>query len=126
MIQKVGKILIYGFLLWLTVFAGSILIFPIKDQDPIFFETLISLILAASTVLFGHLYFKNEILSLKYCLIVGICWTLINIGIDLPMFSYGPMKRTFLEYMTDIGLTYIMIPIILSVFAFRTNVSHKK
>ena len=125
MIKKVGKVLLYGFLLWLTVFAGSILIFPIKEYDPIFFETLISIILAAATVLFGHLYFKNETVSLKYCLLVGFCWALLNIIIDLPMFSYGPMKRPFLNYMTDIGLTYLMIPIILSVFAYRADQSNK-
>ena len=125
MLAKVGKVLLYGFLLWLTVFAGSVLIFPIKENDPIFFETLISLILAASTVVFGHLYFKKEIVSLKYCLIVGVSWALLNIAIDLPMFSYGPMKRPFLNYMTDIGLTYLMIPIILSVFAYRSAKKEK-
>ena len=121
MLARVGKVLLYGFLLWLTVFAGYVLIFPIKEHDPIFFETLISLILAASTVLFGHLYFRNEKVNLKYCLLVGLSWAILNMAIDLPMFSYGPMKRPFLSYMTDIGLTYLMIPIILSVFAFRSD-----
>ena len=125
MIKKAGKILLYGFLLWLTVFAGSIIIFPIKADDPIFFETLISLILAASTVLFGHLYFYKEKPSLKRCLIIGFSWAALNILIDLPMFSYGPMKRPFIEYMTDIGLTYLMIPIILSVFAYRSGSTGK-
>ena len=116
--KRIGKILLYGFLLWLTVFAGSVVIFPVKNTDPIFFETLISIILATATVVFGYLYFNSEKASLKNCLLVGFAWMLINVAIDLPLFSYGPMQRPFAEYMTDIGLTYLMIPIILSAFAY--------
>ncbi len=119
MINRIGKVLLYGFLLWLTVFAGSVLIYPLKENDPIFFETLISIILAASTVIFGYLYFQKDLPNLPKCLSVGFAWALINIGIDLPLFSYGPMKRPWVEYMTDIGLTYLMIPIILIAFAFK-------
>lgn len=119
MLNRIGKVLLYGFLLWLTVFAGSFFIFPIKESNPLFFETLISLILAAATVLYGYIYFRNERISLKSCLIVGFGWALLNIAIDLPLFSYGPMKKELIDYMTDIGLTYLMIPIILSAFAYK-------
>jgi uncharacterized membrane protein YpjA len=117
--KHIGKILLYGFLLWLTVFVGSFFIFPLKQTNPPFFETLISLILAGSTVLYGHIYFQKEKISLKSCLLVGLAWVIINLVIDLPLFSAGPMEKTFSDYMTDIGLTYLMIPIILSVFAFK-------
>ncbi len=117
--KHIGKIFLFGFLLWLTVFVGSFFIFPVKQANPLFFETLISIILAVCTVLYGHIYFDQEKLTLKHCITVGLTWTIINIAIDLPLFSYGPMKKTFVDYMTDIGLTYLMIPIILSVYAFR-------
>ena len=121
MMKRLGKIVLYGFLLWLSVFAGSVVIFPVKASDPIFFETLISLILASATVVFGYLYFKTEKASWRSCLRVGIIWILVNIAIDLPLFSYGPMKRPIAEYMTDIGLTYLMIPIILLAFSLGRN-----
>lgn len=117
--KNFGKIILFGFLLWLTVFAGAFIIFPLKESNPLFFETLISIILAAATVLYGNIYFRNETISLRKCITTGLTWALINILIDLPMFSFGPMKRSFAEYMTDIGLTYLMIPIILSAFALR-------
>ncbi len=121
MLNTLARILIYGFLLWLTVFAASIAIFPIKKADPIFFETLISIILAAATVLYGFIYFNKRKNTLGECLTVGISWMIINIAIDLPMFSYGPMKRSFADYMTDIGLTYLMIPIIVLAFSIKSK-----
>ena len=36
----------------------------------------------------------------------------ICIGLDLLMFMWGPMKMSFIDYMKDIGLTYLMLPII--------------
>ena len=116
----------YGFFLWLTVFAASIAIFPIKKVDPIFFETLISIILAAATVLFGFIYFYKRKNTLRACLSVGVSWMIVNIAIDLPMFSYGPMKRSFSDYMTDIGLTYLMIPIIILAFSIKSKSTSAK
>ena len=121
MLNTLARILIHGFLLWLTVFAASIAIFPIKKADPIFFETLISIILAAATVLYGFIYFYKRKNTLGECLTVGISWMIINIAIDLPMFSYGPMKRSFADYMTDIGLTNLMIPIIVLAFSIKSK-----
>lgn len=37
---------------------------------------------------------------------------LINIAIDLCLFSWGPMKMNFGDYIQDIGFTYLIIPII--------------
>jgi uncharacterized membrane protein YagU involved in acid resistance len=119
--MKIGKIVLYGFLLWLTAFVGAFIVFPLKQSNPPLFETLVAVVLAAATVLYGRLYFRREEITLKYCIIVGFIWALINIIIDLPLFSYGPMKKDLADYMSDIGLTYLMIPIILSAFAFRRD-----
>ena len=109
----------YGILLWLTVFIAAFLIFPLKQSNPPFFETLITIVLCASTVAYGNLYFKKEDMTLKACLTTGVVWALINVAIDLPLFSFGPMKRPVTDYMTDIGLTYLVIPVITSVYAYR-------
>ncbi len=115
------KIILFGFLLWLTVFIASVAIYPVKQSNPTFFETLIAIILSTSTVLFGHVFFKSEKLILGKCIIVGLIWAIINIAFDLPLFLFGPMKRPLIDYMTDIGLTYVVIPIILSAFAYRKS-----
>ncbi len=118
--KQYAKTILYGFLLWATVFMVSFLIFPIKTSNPPFFETLISIILTGVTILYGHIYFKQEILSLKNCVKVGLVWAGVNLAIDLPLFLLdSPMKMEFGAYMTDIGLTYLMIPLILAVYANR-------
>ena len=63
--------------------------------------------------MFANLYFKKvEVHFLKEGFGVGLVWFAISIAIDLLMFMWGPMKMTFADYMMDIGLTYLMIPII--------------
>ncbi|NOZ75920.1 MAG: hypothetical protein GXO90_11215 [FCB group bacterium] len=111
--NKQGTIYLYGFLLWLTVFIGSILIYPVKNTDPIFFETLITIILVGFTVFFANLYLKKIQSDLsKAAVFAGIVWMIINIVIDLFMFSSGPMKMPIGNYFKDIGLTYLVIPMI--------------
>lgn len=124
MINKVRFVLkafLYGFILWASVFVMSFIVSPVKQTDPIFFETIITIILTAFTALYGYIFFKKGKPSLKTTLFVGIFWLLINILIDLPLFSFGPMKRPFVNYMTDIGLTYLVILIILPIFSYRNK-----
>ena len=65
-------------------------------------------------VLFTILYFnKIENKSVKEGVLVGIIWFAISLIIDLMMFlPESPMQMPFIEYMMDIGLTYLIIPII--------------
>ncbi len=43
---------------------------------------------------------------------LGIIWFIISIIIDLLMFMWGPMKMSFINYMMDIGFTYLIYPIV--------------
>jgi hypothetical protein len=61
----------------------------------------------------------------KNALYAGIIWMMVNILADLPLFSYGPMKKPFADYMTDIGLTYLIIPIITVGISLAANRSKK-
>ena len=107
-----GKLLLFGFLLWLTVFISSFVIFPLKSSNPPLFETLITIFLVLFTVIASHLYFSKSLLNVNKAIYTGITWMIVNIIIDLPLFSFGPMKKDIADYFTDIGLTYIIIPII--------------
>jgi drug/metabolite transporter (DMT)-like permease len=120
-LKFIVKTLLFGLILWASVFVVSFGLFNIKRTDPIFFETLITITLTVFTTLYGYIFFKKEKPLLKKSLIVGIIWLLVNIAIDLPMFSFGPMKRPFINYMTDIGFTYLVIPIILSIFSYKNK-----
>jgi len=107
-----GKLISFGFLLWITVFIASFIIFPLKETNPPFFETLVTIFLCLFTVLATVIYFKNSIPDVKKAITVGLIWMIINIVIDLPLFSFGPMKKSLYDYFTDIGFTYLIIPVI--------------
>jgi hypothetical protein len=115
----IGKTLLFGLFLWAAVFALSCIVFPVKQADPVFFETLITIILCVSTTLCGRVFFTKGKPSLKSAIITGIVWLVVNIAIDSFMFGFGPMKRPFVDYLKDIGLTYLVIPVIVSIFAYN-------
>ena len=114
MIMKhMGKKILFGVLLWLCIFVGSFFIFPFKKSDPVFFETLIQIISTFFAVSLTVLFFKKQQGNyLREGISVGLIWMIINLAIDIPLFSFGPMARPFIDYMKDIGLTYIIIPIL--------------
>jgi len=103
----------YGFLVWLIPFIVSVLIYPLKESQAPLFESIMPVIITASVVVFSMLSLrKPESRSLKAWIIVGIMWFLLCFLLDLTMFIWGPMKMPFTAYIKDIGLTYLIIPII--------------
>lgn len=111
--MKTSKLILYGFLLWLSIFAVSFILYPVRQNQPIYFETLITITLVLFTTLFSILFFKQTTdRYFKKGLIAGFLWMAINLIIDLPLFSFGPMKMLLLNYFEDIGFTYFVIPII--------------
>ena len=111
--KRYSKIGLFGFLVWLIPFAVSFLIFPIKTTLPALFESIMPVVLTFCVVLFSNLYFKKlEADFLKEGVILGVSWLAISLMLDLLMFMWEPMKMTFVNYMLDIGLTYLIIPTI--------------
>jgi amino acid transporter len=111
--KSLGKAILYGLLVWLIPFAVSILIFPIHDSNRPLFESIMPVVVTLSVVFFLVLYFKKlDKDFLKEGIWLGIIWLIISIVIDLLMFMWGPMKTSFVNYMADIGLTYLIMPII--------------
>lgn len=111
--KNLMKILFWGFLLWLGIFAVSFAIYPFKTEGSPLFETLIAISLTAGSVLFSIILFKNiDENYFETGVKVGITWLIINILLDLPLFSFGSMAMPLRLYFEDIGLTYLIIPII--------------
>jgi hypothetical protein len=82
------------------------------------FESIMPVIVAGAVVIFALLYFKNAMsVSVWEGLSLGLIWFAISFLIDLVMFSSGPMKMHFGEYIADVGIVYLMIPIITVGFA---------
>lgn len=117
--KSIKKMLLYGFLIWLIPFVTAFSIYSIHESNRILFESIMPVVITICVVSFAYLYFKNVDKSFfKEGLLIGIIWFTICIAIDLPMFMQGPMKMTFSNYIMDIGLTYLIIPIIIFGFGY--------
>lgn len=68
----------------------------------------------ATTVVFGIAYLKNVKEGVvQEGIRIGTLWFIISILIDAPlMLLGGPMKMSLVEYIDDIGITYLCIPVI--------------
>lgn len=111
--KSIKRALIYGFLLWMIPFAVAFLVYPIRENHYPFFETIMPVTLTFCVVIFAVLYMKN--LDGGYVAEgwkLGITWFFMSLAIDLLMFMWGPMKMSFADYMMDIGLTYLIFPIV--------------
>ena len=108
------KAILYGFLIWVVAFLGAMVIFPLRESSRPVFESIMPVILASATVFFAHLYFKRVHSGFqREGLLLGLVWLATNLAIDLPlMLTPSPMQMTLGEYLGDIGLTYLMIPVI--------------
>jgi hypothetical protein len=108
------KALLFGLFIWVTAFAVAFAIFPLREAARPLFESIMPVVLAALTVFFAHRYFGHvQGGFVREGALLGVVWMAVNVGIDLPlMLSPSPMQMTLPEYVGDIGLTYLMIPII--------------
>ena len=112
--------LFYGFMIWLIPFLVSVLIWPIHDTNRALFESIMPVTLTASLVLFSVLYLRKvESDFLREGLMIGVMWFVISLVIDLILFiPESPMQMPLGEYMMDIGITYLLIPMICAGFGY--------
>ena len=111
--------LFFGFLVWLIPFAVSVVIYPLKQTGSPLFETIMPVTLTLVGAVFSVLYFKP--LKANYIRegwTLGVAFLAISIALDLLLFMWGPMKMTFGNYVIDIGLTYLIYPIITVGFGY--------
>lgn len=108
------KIILYGVLVWLIPFAVSFIVFPLRTTMRPLFESIMPLVLSIVVITLAYYYIKNlDSNFVKEGFIIGISWYIINIAMDLFLFMpASPMHMSFVDYMMDIGLTYVMIPVI--------------
>lgn len=117
--KSVKFALLYGFLLWLIPFFVAIIIYPLKEAKSPLFETIMPITLTLLVVIFSIVYFKRvDGNYLSESIKLGVLWFVISILIDLLMFMWGPMKMTFAAYMGDIGLTYLIYPMVTIGFGY--------
>ncbi|MCK5112162.1 MAG: hypothetical protein KAQ84_01340 [Thermoplasmatales archaeon] len=113
--NKYLKICLFGFLVWLIPLIVSFLIFGLHEDYRPLFESIMAVAVTLSVVLFSVLYFKTVDKDyVKEGVMIGITWLIINLIIDLIIMVLleSPMQMSIGDYMMDIGLTYVIIPVI--------------
>ena len=101
--------IVSAILVWLIPFVVSILLSRVRQSDRIFFETIMPVVLTATAVTFSVLRRTGPSTALNG-LVLGCIWFVVCIGMDLMMFTRGPMAMSFVDYMKDIGLAYLIFP----------------
>lgn len=99
--------------MWLVPFLVSLLIYPLKISVTPLFESIMPVVISLTTILLLIFYFRGKNPDLRECTILGISWFIISIFIDLLLFlPSNPMHMSLTNYMMDIGITYLIIPVI--------------
>lgn len=108
-----GRSLRYGLLVWLVPFLVAFAAFPLKEHWRSLFESImpvtLTLVVVFSTV---RCLPQTGGLSWKQGLWLGFVWWVVSVMIDLPLMLNPPVSYTVVEYVADVGLTYMMIPVI--------------
>lgn len=105
--------ILYGIGIWAFTFVVAMLAFPFRESERPLFESIMPVALTLATTLASVRYFKGvkeRFVWRGFCL--GLIFFAVNFLIDQLMFSWGPMKMSFLDYLKDIGVTYLLIIII--------------
>ena len=111
--RRVARDVGFAILAWLVPFVTSVCLFPLKKSHPPLFDSLMGTALAVSTVVLGCAYLRRaEGNPVAQGTKVGLVWVAANWLLDGLMFSGGPMKMSFGQYMGDIGVSYLTIPAI--------------
>jgi hypothetical protein len=101
----------FGILVWLIPFLFSFLIFSLRDDNRVLFESIMPVVLTIIVLIFSIIYFiKIEKEFISQGIIIGVVWIIISIIIDLIMFlPDSEWQMTISDYMMDIGITYLII-----------------
>ena len=104
----------FGVLVWLVPFVVAVLVFPFHESSRPLFESIMAVTVTVTAVSFGLLYMKRIPGDfVRESIRLGILWLFIAIVIDAPlMLLGGPMKMSLGQYIADIGVTYLCIPVV--------------
>jgi hypothetical protein len=103
-----------GVLVWLIPFVVAFLIFPLRESSRPLFESIMPVAVAAAVAGAALSYFRRVHAGfVREGLMLGLLWLVISVGMDAPLMLFGgPMQMTVPQYAADIGLTYLLMPVI--------------
>lgn len=112
--KSLFRILLFGLAVWAAPFAIGMAVFAWVPPETALFDTLMSIAMTFAATLFGYLYFKRAEPGLRTGILIGAVWAAFCVALDAPLFLFGmqEMRMSVAEYAADIGLAYLMLPII--------------
>lgn len=110
---------IYGVVLWAIPFAVAFAIFMLREGNRPLFESIMAATVAVACLALALRYFRDvEAPTLAHGVQLGVLWWTISVAIDLPLMLFGPFAMSLAEYLSDIGVTYLMYPAITVAIAY--------
>ena len=116
------RAVLWGLVVWVIPFVVAVLAFPLKANWRSLFESIMAVTLALVVVVCAVQYFgrvRNRFV--REGAMLGFLWFAVSVIIDLPLMLSPPISYTPLEYAADIGLTYLMMPVITVGIAFAVR-----
>ena len=98
-----------GLAVWAIPFVVALAVFPLRESDRAFFESIMPVTVTFATMLFTVRYFRRiEKNFVKEGIRLGVIFLIVSVALDLILFSKGPMAMPFVAYAKDIGFTYLL------------------
>ena len=111
--------ILYGIIIWAFVSIISLVISPLHSSERPLFVSIMPVALVLAVTVASIKYFQNsKKKNLMVGLYLGLIWLGISLGLDLLLFSWGPMRMTVADYLKDIGAIYSLIPILTTAFGY--------
>ena len=106
-------IAVFGFIIWGIPLVIATFILSVRQNERILYESIMPVVLTVVSVICAILYFRYVKSNYtKEGFIFGCLALVIDTCLDLLLFMWGPMKMTIIEYMKDIGLTNLIVPVV--------------
>lgn len=107
------RIIAYGAGVWAIPFLAGSVLFGLQEPFPGLFKSLMAVSVCLAAVVFGYRWLKKaNAPAVGSTLTVGLMWLFVCLLIDLPIFVFG-LKMPAGHYLTDIGPTYLIVPLTL-------------
>ena len=104
----------FGVLVWAIPLVVSLLLSDVRELNRPLFKTIMPVVLTAVVCAFGVLGFiRVRGGFVREGLNMGLTWMFMSVGLDMGLFWEGPMSMPMNEYFTDVGLLYLIDPIVL-------------
>lgn len=114
------RALALGLLLWGVLFAVASVLYPWSVAAPRVFKSVIVVVMASVTTCVAIAYLRDlEGRILGRALFASMVWPLMCVTLDLVILMVRPPRLSIREYMADVGLTYLIVPVIVLGLAYQ-------